>query len=64
MHLVTGLDGDAQTVGLAKKEIDDGVGVLRLREDAMVVLGGELDTAMLEPFEGIAVVKLLEEALQ
>ena len=51
-------------MGLVEKEVDDGVGVLRLWKDAMVLLSGELDTAMLKPLIGIAVVKHFEKTFQ
>ena len=58
------LDGDAQATGFAEKEVDDGLRVLRLWEDAMIGLSNEFDASTFEPLIGIAMIKLLKKTFQ
>lgn len=58
------LDGDTQSMSLIKEEIDDGLRVLRLWEDAMIGLSNEFDATTFEPLIGIAMIKQFKEAFQ
>ena len=58
------LDGDAQATGFAEEEVDDGLRVLRLWEDAVIFLSNQFDATTFEPLVGIAIVKLLKETFQ
>ena len=50
--------------GFAEEAVDDGMGILRSREHALVVLCRQADTMTLKPLVGIAMVELFEKALQ
>lgn len=58
------LDDNTKATSLVKKKVDDGLRVLRLREDAMIGLGDQSHASALEPLIGILMTELLKEALQ
>ena len=60
---MAGMDRHSEGLGLRNEAIDDGLGVLRLRKNALVVLCDQGHTMALEPSHRGVVVKLVEEPL-
>ena len=52
------------SAGFCEEEVDDGVGILRGREHAIVILCHQSHAMTLEPLVGIAIVESLEESFQ
>lgn len=60
---MVGMDRHSEGLGLGNETVDDGLGVLRLRKDALVGLCDQGYTMAPEPGHRVVVVKLVEEPL-